>query len=78
MDLSALRTNVGWCTGSECHMTSPQGITVVRVSFLLCQQSEQLDTSVPARKDRQYPGVAVKVIPCDLAAGEESHQRHLT
>jgi hypothetical protein len=76
MDLSALRTNVGWCTGSECQ--SLRGITVVRVSFVLCQQSEQLDTSVPARKDRQYPGVAVKVIPCDLAAGEESHQRHLT
>jgi hypothetical protein len=48
------------------------------VVFVQWQKSELFGVSVPARKDRQYPGVAVKVIPCDLAAGEKSHQRHVT
>src|ERR1700730_5485607 len=28
-------------------------------------------------KHRQYPGVAVEVMPCDLATGEKADQRHV-
>jgi hypothetical protein len=29
------------------------------------------------RKHRQYPGVAIEVMPCDLATGEKADQRHV-
>jgi hypothetical protein len=53
-------------------------MNAVWIFIVLWQKSEPSGASVPAREDRQYAGVAVKVIPCNLAAGEESHKRYLT